>query len=664
MKKIIFFLLTFFIVKSSDSATFTIPNGDITALINAINTANTNNEADIINLATNGVYELTSVNYTSANPGTSGREGQRGLPDISNNLVGLDVTINGNGATIRRGSSAPNFGLFSCSGYTIFNDVIFRNGNVNAQGGAIFVQFKGNVEVNNCKFYDNTSLLDAEGGGGAIYTKSLSVLKVTDCYFENNKAVNQGGAISNLLSNFQITNSIFKNNRTTDLVGGDPAGGAIYADGARGNNGTLVVRNCNFDGNSSNGLGQGGAMFLFPYNSQSVEVTNCTFKSNSANQGGAFWHKGGGNSGIPDPEYPLSAAPETTTLLFNSCIFDGNTALNASGGALWISDCIVNEIYNCTFKNNTASLGGAIALLTNRVLTIRNCTFNNNRAGQAGAIGAGGISATLNILNCTFAANIANQYGGALAVPQNTIPVNITNCTFANNSANNPGNGQSGAIHSGNNSANNTVTIKNNIFSNNTVTNTFGGIWRDCNAILNNGGNNMFFPAGTSQSCVTPLTFADPLLAPLADNGGPTQTMALLAGSPAIDAGATTGAGCPTFDQRGATRVGNCDIGAFEFGGTNIPTTVTTSLFSKNKNDNKLVVFPNPTTNNDFKVMIPNNLIGKNINIQIISINGKIIKSTEQIAEKEISLKIEQKGTYFVRIAHNTTVMRGTIIGL
>ncbi|WP_223847121.1 T9SS type A sorting domain-containing protein [Hymenobacter montanus] len=56
--------------------------------------------------------------------------------------------------------------------------------------------------------------------------------------------------------------------------------------------------------------------------------------------------------------------------------------------------------------------------------------------------------------------------------------------------------------------------------------------------------------------------FVDPLLSPLANNGGPTQTMALRAGSPAIDAG---GSSCPATDQRGLVRVGACDIGAYEF---------------------------------------------------------------------------------------------------
>jgi len=578
MKKMILLSLLLLFICEVKAATFNIPNGDVTALINAINTANTNTEADLINLATNGTYTLTAVNYTSLSPGTSGREGQRGLPNILNNVTGLDLTINGNGATIQRNTAGVAFGLFSCEGHTIFNDLTLRDAWVNAQGAAIFVQFKGNIELTNCKFYNNISFIDVEGGGGAIYTKSLSVLKVTNCYFEFNTAVNQGGAISNLLSDMTVINSTFKSNRTTDLTGGDPAGGAIYSDGARGDNGTLIIRNNVFEGNTSNGSGQGGAMFLFPYNSQAVEVTGCMFKNNAAKQGGAFWHKGGGSSGIPDPQYPLTAGVENTTLLFNTCVFDANTNTTGGlGGALWLSDCIVNEIYNCTFKNNTSDLGGAVGLFTNRAFTFRNCTFNNNTANQAGALFFGG-SATLNITNCTFAANIANQYGGALAVPTNTIPVNITNCTFANNQANNPGNGQSGAIHSANNTPpNNTVTIKNTIFFNNTVTNPWN-VWKHCNANLNDGGNNIFFPENAGGRCVAtanPL-IVDPLLSPLSDNGGPTQTMALQAGSPAINAGS----GCTTLDQRGATRVGNCDIGAFEFGGTIVIPCPSISLLS------------------------------------------------------------------------------------
>ena len=551
---------------------FTIPDGDIAALITAITAANANRQPDIINLAANGSYVLTAVNYTSANPGSTGNEGQRGLPNIADDLTGLDLTINGNGATIQRSSSAPSFGLFSCQGQTVFNNLIFRNGNVNAQGAAIFVQLKGNIEVNGCSFYDNTSLLNAEGGGGAIYTKSLSVLTVNNSYFEGNVAVRQGGAISNLLSNLTVLNSTFKNNRTTRLA--SAAGGAIYDNGARGDNGFITVRNSLFEGNISSGLG--GALYLLPYRDQSAEVTGCTFKANSADQGGAFWHKGTASTGVPDSEYPITSGPENTTLLFNNCVFDGNNATSLGGG-LWLSLGIINEIHSCTFKNNRSRTGGGAALLTDRALTFRNSTFNNNTADLAGAMSLG-ITARLTIQNCTFDANIANQYGGALSVPQNTVPVDIINCTFANNQANHPTGGQSGAIHSGNNSGNSTVMIKNNIFYNQTVTNPWSR-WKNCNSELSDGGNNLFFPENNNGRCVaTPgnSLFVDPHLSPLANNGGPTQTMALRAGSPAIDAGS----GGPLTDERGISRVGACDIGAYEFNAPSVPLPVELAVFT------------------------------------------------------------------------------------
>lgn len=71
---------------------------------------------------------------------------------------------------------------------------------------------------------------------------------------------------------------------------------------------------------------------------------------------------------------------------------------------------------------------------------------------------------------------------------------------------------------------------------------------------------------GSPTTTGAPLTSTDPQLGSLADNGGPTQTMALSVGSPAIDAGTNTG--CPTTDQRGRSRPAGaaCDLGAYEFG--------------------------------------------------------------------------------------------------
>ena len=75
---------------------------------------------------------------------------------------------------------------------------------------------------------------------------------------------------------------------------------------------------------------------------------------------------------------------------------------------------------------------------------------------------------------------------------------------------------------------------------------------------------------GTSRGFnqTTSLSDTTPLLGPLQNNGGPTPTMALLPGSPAIDSGATRAQGCPALDQRGQPRPDadetRCDRGAYE----------------------------------------------------------------------------------------------------
>jgi hypothetical protein len=167
---------------------------------------------------------------------------------------------------------------------------------------------------------------------------------------------------------------------------------------------------------------------------------------------------------------------------------------------------------------------------------------------------------TVSISNSTFANNSGGLYGAGLYNSGGT--VSISNSTFANNSAGTVGGGL--ATNSGN------VSIGGSIVANNSagsgLANCRGGI-SDQGYNLSNDGSCGFGGTGDLQN-------TDPKLDPngLQSNGGPTQTIALQAASPAIDH--IPAATCPGTDQRGVTRLPGerCDIGAFEFPDTTAPT--------------------------------------------------------------------------------------------
>src|SRR5207247_382794 len=150
--------------------------------------------------------------------------------------------------------------------------------------------------------------------------------------------------------------------------------------------------------------------------------------------------------------------------------------------------------------------------------------------------------------NSTFGANNAFNGGGIF----NDGPLTVANSSFSANGAS----GSGGAIYQAGFGA---TTLKNTIVANSTS----GG---NCAGGIGDGGHNLRWP-GTDSSCVG--TFGDPQLGPLANNGGPTWTMALGAGSAAIDAGddaVCAAAPVNNLDQRGKLRTqgAHCDSGAFE----------------------------------------------------------------------------------------------------
>ncbi len=273
----------------------------------------------------------------------------------------------------------------------------------------------------------------------------------------------------------------------------------------------------------------------------------------------------------------MSISYGVTVSLNNLIITNGNRLYNNSGGGIFNSGTLT--INNCTFSSNTASyIGGGI--YNGHVLTINNSTFSGNVAATYGGGIYNGNMLTVN--NSTFSGNVANDGGGMY---NDGALMTVNNSTFSGNTAYYAG----GGIYN-----DSIITVNNSTFSSNAAITYGGGIYNaslselklknsilansvagieDCDnfptGIVTNTNNLIETDAVGQHQCVspgTPMLSADPQLGGLANNGGDTQTFALLSGSPAIDAGENTS--CETTDQRGVTRPqgATCDIGAYEAG--------------------------------------------------------------------------------------------------
>jgi hypothetical protein len=350
----------------------------------------------------------------------------------------------------------------------------------------------------------------------------------------------------------------FVDNRAIE-VAQDGGGGAVYLLGHR----EFICVRCLFDGNrGSNGGG------FYGLGTQTIRFHDSVFLDNTASGDGGN-PGNGGNGGA------IAVDGDTRELSLCRSELRGNQN-NAFGAGLFTTvydQVSVTRIWYSTLDGNLQSgtdqhTGGAY--IQGGPVSIRNSTFSNNQAVGFGGLalfdhqtGSGLIRVGGEIVNSSFAGNLARSgLGGAMNL-QGSDPLLLQNVTIANNRADCPVCFAGGIA----NPANAPITLRNVIFLNNTGGNAFNP-WAMLNPVAQ-GSNNLQWPQvrpdsfGQQELPVSPGSqFADAQLAALADNGGPTATMALPASSPAVDAGGATGA--PGTDQRGLPRVGMVDIGAFE----------------------------------------------------------------------------------------------------
>ena len=389
-------------------------------------------------------------------------------------------------------------------------------------GGAVNVGHPGTrLYIINSTFENNstTDINTADNQGGAIFVHNSYETVITGSTFISNRAGN-GGAFGGIATGLFVINSTFTGNGAVDESGDGIVkghGGAIHLDG--------VTNSYNPDSNKR------------------LHVCGSVFNNNtSVRGGGALKVTVSDNKGI-------KATYEKSEFVENSA--SGASSIEGHGGALYhIEDDhsggsgeLNVEILECTFSNNTGWRQGGGAWVT--------------------ALGR------IHVINSTFWGNQTSHsslgMGGGLVLSQGDAAV--TNCSFVQNYAWFHG----GGIQAGSSAD---VVLMNTLFYYNESERDWACYQMNREADTDSGGNLQypgirFNQSGTPDDCrVTPsVMIADPQVQPLADNGGPTRTIALSKGSPAINAGSNTGS--PPADQRGYLRDAQCDIGAFEYGARN-----------------------------------------------------------------------------------------------
>ncbi len=491
-----------------------------------------------------GGIELTSVTQALIEDSqivgnrTTGTGYGGGLGSYQSVVTIRDTTVSGN-------QSAANGGGLEGYGSDFVLERVNLTDNFALSGGGIFtrpssVLFQGSIAILGGKILNN----QAQSSGGGIYNQA-SNLSISGSEFSGNRAINfSGGAISSIDSDVQISGSTIAANQ------------AVNGGGIEQIRGRLNLTGTTVENNQTTGSGGGIELTFVPTMIQDSRILNNRAIGNGGGLGSyqspitiARTEIGGNTANL------LGGGIEgvESDLTLNDVRLTNNQA--QSGGGL--SNRSITGIANTTISNSqiignqATETGGGLGFLGNTNTQIQGTTIAQNTAG----IDGGGIfgSSVLGISNSTLTQNQAARNGGAINA--NGV-VNLANVTIANNTADVNGLGGGVLVQ-----PSGVVQLNNTIVANNR-----NPIGPDVSGAFVDQGNNLIGSSdgstgfATSTLVGTSAAPIDPLLGPLANYGGLTETLALLPGSRAIDAGNSN----LTTDQRGIARVGVADIGAFE----------------------------------------------------------------------------------------------------
>ncbi|TVQ28656.1 MAG: hypothetical protein EA370_16320 [Wenzhouxiangella sp.] len=464
----------------------------------------------------------------------------------------LGAGLNCQGSRINDNSAGPaasGGGIFSSGGDISLSDCEV-SGNTAAMGGGIWLRI-GHLEMQESVVSGNSG---ATGGGGILlegYVGYFSggypaTAEIRNSVISANSSGGSGGCIAGYFAEVEIENSVVSSCEAGFDGGGINLVGSTYPFVLYGE---LTIVNSEISGNKAGRFGGGIQSF-----DANVQIDEGLIHDNESEE------NGGG----------LALRPGT---LFNisDSVISGNKAVVAS--ALWAAGQRENSsLLNTQVKNNEAAAVGTVFFQNGAFTSIRNTLISGN-VTQSGLAGLAVSDQALYLANSTIAENqsiVADSgYGHALAISYLS-DATVQHVTIAFNESGGTSTTGASAVRIGVNAE---VRFGNTLIANNTDASgnlENSQITRHDTAKVT-GRHNLVThlpPDLFNEIDLNNQVVADPGIAPLADNGGRSRTVALLADSPAIDAGMLT-LGID-FDQRGPgfpRLFGESqDIGAFEFG--------------------------------------------------------------------------------------------------